>query len=121
MSIILLAGLCASGCWAGPESSLCCDQPTAQALVQRYVQYHKLELKLKLVEDANKELQLAITELDVVVDSLKSQLKTMNVQLSATRAELTKVTAWYRSPWLWAAVGLVAGSVATIGVAAALK
>jgi hypothetical protein len=122
MSIVLLAGLFfTGGCFADQNNNLCCEQKLAQEMVNRYINYNKLQLKLQLVEDANKELQLAIVDLDVVVDSLHSQLKTVNVQLSATRAELTKATAWYKSPYLWIAVGLVAGSVATIGVASALR
>lgn len=91
----------------------------------------------KLLEDVAQlpgiRLQLELLGKRLELEKSRSDLLEANVKTSSQIAEAWKSTAteqakvlankdpWWKSPYLWLTVGVVAGSAATVGIAYAVK
>lgn len=100
---------------------ICMTPEKAMKLLEIYKDYPNIQLKLKATEDLlkNKEEQIVVlTDLNTNLTQQLTQTKNMN---AALQEEINKANAWWKSPWLWSAVGIVIGTAATIGIVYAVK
>lgn len=98
---------------------VCLEPATAQRLLQIYIDFPKLELKINLLEELNFNLSAQMTKEDDLQKNLQDQIKIMqdlNVNLQKT---IDNQSAWYKSPWLWFSVGVIVTSGVTIGILSA--
>jgi len=98
---------------------VCLEPSTAQRLLQIYIDFPKLELKINLLEGLNSNLLIQMSKEDDLQKNLQEQIKIMqdlNVNLQKT---IDNQSAWYKSPWLWFSVGVIVTAGLTIGILSA--
>lgn len=121
--------LITSFCYAGEpikqvvdgKEYACFEPKDAQRLLQIYIDFPKLELKIKALEDLDLNLTSQTKKTDELQINLGKQvdiLQKVNVEL---QEKITDMNSWWRSPWLWFAVGVVISTGTCLGIFWAVK
>jgi hypothetical protein len=95
--------------------------PDAQTLLQYRIDVPKLKLEIDKLKEkiTNNKLQIEkLTSANGTLLETKQFLITENVRM---QKEIDTQNAWYKSPYLWFCVGLVAGTAATVTVVYLVK
>lgn len=103
-------------CVKDGKEYVCFTPNDAQALLQYRIDIPNLKLDIEKYKELVKlkDLQLeTLTNANTILLDTKQFLITENVRL---QRELDNRNAWYKSPYLWFCVGLVAGVTTTIVV-----
>lgn len=97
------------------------DVASAQVLLQMRMDYPKLELQLvkskELIEIKDQEI-FALGEANTNLNQQIVEFKNQNVEL---QKQIEKRDSWYRSPYLWFTVGVVAGAALAVGLTYAIN
>ena len=95
--------------------------PDAQYLLQLRINFPVYKEKIKVLEELTLNQSSQIKVLSDMTVNLNTQLDIMKDQNAFLQEELDKTDVWYKSPWLWGAIGIVLGCLATIGIAEAVN
>ncbi len=90
------------------------DQESARKLLQMRLDFPKLEIT---VQKQKELLQVRSKELDVLHSVLANLTSQKSILLDETvnlHKQIALAYAWYKNPYLWACVGVVLGTGATI-------
>ena len=100
---------------------VCFTTQDAHALLQLRIDYPKLELKIKTLEELvniKEEEKLALLRANTNLNEQIAFFTKENVRL---QERLNSADAWYKSPYLWFCVGLVVGTGAAVATVYAVK
>jgi hypothetical protein len=95
---------------------VCLDIPSSQTLLQMRMDYPKLQLEVDSLKKLSGIRLLEINKLTGINTNLNQQKEVLTIQSVALQKELSKANAWYKSPWLWSAIGVAIGVGLTVGV-----
>ena len=92
----------------------------AKYLLELRIKFPVQQEKIKGLEDLvlNKTKQIKI--MDTMLENKNQQVTLLTDRAIYLEEELDSATAWYRSPYLWTAIGIVLGCVATISIVKAV-
>lgn len=95
---------------------VCFEVPDAQRLLQIYINFPKLELKIGVLEKLDVNLTAQIQKTTELQDNMVKQAELFQGMTVELQKKLDSMDAWYRSPYLWFAVGVVVSSGVSLGV-----
>jgi hypothetical protein len=100
---------------------VCFDEPSAQKLLQLRIDLPKLKLKITKLNDLmsiqGQQIE-GLQNLNRISEEKNIVLLDLNKDL---QERIEDGDAWWKSPWLWAGIGAVLGTCATIGIVWAVK
>ena len=97
------------------------DTQSAMKLLRMRMDYPKLELEIDRLKELVALKDQEISLLTDIQSNNKEQINLLIERNTDLQKQILHKDAWWKSPWLWAAVGVAAGSAICISVGYAVK
>lgn len=95
---------------------LCLEEPDARDMFKMRLTYPKLQLKIDKLEKLLKIKDLEINALEGIKENMLLQKEALEEQNIALQKRLDDTNSFWKSPYLWASIGVLLGVGLTLGV-----
>lgn len=95
---------------------VCFDVDTSKILLQQSINYPKLNLELGLLEQQMETIREQLKVKDDLIVIKEKEFTVVSNLAADLQHRVDSANAWYKSPYLWTAVGFVVGVGVSIGI-----
>lgn len=98
------------------KDAICFDVDTSKILLQQSINYIKLNTEIGLLDEQLTVLKAQIQKQDELLVIKDKEFAVVSDIAANLQKRVDSATAWYKSPYLWTAIGFVVGVGVSIGI-----